>query len=59
MELSATAISSASKVEMGTVHRHKSTVFFRHDTKRLYLTTLTKLPKPRLNVAPPAALRPE
>ena len=58
MELSATAMSSASTVEMGTVHRHKSTVFFRQERNLRYFTTLAKLPKPNWKVVPPAALSP-
>ena len=59
IELSATAMSSANMVDSGTVHTHSSTVFFRQLKNFLYLTTLTKLPKPRRKVSPPAALRPE
>ena len=58
MALSATAMSSASTVEMGTVHTHSSTVFFRQFKNRRYSMTLVKFPRPNANVSPPAAFRP-
>ena len=58
MEFSATAISRARMVEIGTVHRHRSTVFCRQIRNLRYLMTLTKLPRPNSKLAPLAAFRP-
>ena len=57
MELSATAISRARMVEIGTVVTQSRIVFFRHCRKRLYSRTFTKLPIPNVNVTPRAASR--
>ena len=58
IELSATAISSASSVEIGTVQMHRSTVFFRQARNRRYLTTFSKLPNPSWKLSPAAAFSP-
>ena len=58
MEFSATAISRASSVEIGTVSTHSKTVFIKLFVKLLRPMTLWKLPIPILNVFPPMTARP-
>ena len=56
MEFSATAISSARIVEIGTVNRH-SIVFFSAVLKPLSPITVWKFLMPTVKVAPPTSLR--
>ena|GEM_PF-5861555 len=57
MEFSATAISSARIVEIGTVNRHRSIVFFSAVLKPLSPITVWKFLMPTVKVAPPTSLR--